>query len=81
MVEKKKNEKCTIFVPKGNSYCRRKSSARGLWFKVSSEGQSTEIDILIRSPIEVQTGADCTRQLAVALIMSITTDAMTRRER
>ena len=31
---------------------------RGLWFKVSSEGLSTEIDILIRSPIQLQTEAD-----------------------
>ena len=30
-------ENTTILIPKGNSYCRRKSSARGPWFKVSSE--------------------------------------------
>ena len=49
------NENCTILIPKGNSYCRRKSSARGPWFKVSSEGLSAEIDILLLSPIQVQT--------------------------
>ena len=37
MIEKK-NENCTIFIPKGNLYCRHKSSARGPRFKVSSEG-------------------------------------------
>ena len=31
-------ENCTILIPKGNSYCRRKSSARGPQFKVSSKG-------------------------------------------
>ena len=40
-----KNGNCTILIPKGNSYCRRKSSSRGPWFKVSSEGLSAEIDI------------------------------------
>ena len=39
----KKNENCIALIPKGNSYCRRKSSARGLRFKVSSEGLSAEI--------------------------------------
>ena len=34
----KKIENCTILIRKGNSYCRRKSSARGPWFKVSFEG-------------------------------------------
>ena len=29
-------KKCTIVIPKRNSYCRHKSSARGPWFKVSS---------------------------------------------
>ena len=43
---------------KGNSYCRRKSSAMGPRFKVSTEGLSTEIDILIRLPIKVQSDAD-----------------------
>ena len=63
---------CTILIPKGNSYCRRKSSAKGPWFKVSSEGLFiAEIDIPLRSPIQVQTEANvvltkCTRQLAVA---------------
>ena len=52
--KKKKIENCTILIPKGNSYCRRKSSARGPRFKVSSE----EIDIPQRSPIQVQTKAD-----------------------
>ena len=32
-----------IFIPKGNSYCCRKSSARGPRFKVSSERQSAEL--------------------------------------
>ena len=54
----KKKENCTILIPKGNSYCRHKSSARGPRFKVSSEGPSAEIDILQRSPIQVQTKAD-----------------------
>ena len=53
--EKNENENCTILSPKGNSYCRRKSSARGPQFKVSSEGLSAEIDIPQRSPIQVQT--------------------------
>ena len=39
----KKNENCTILIPKGNSYCRSKCSARGPRFKVSSEGLSAEI--------------------------------------
>ena len=51
-------ENCTIFIPKGNSYCRRKSSARGPRFKVSSEGLSAEIDIQLRSPIQVQAKAN-----------------------
>ena len=54
----KKNEKCTILIPKGNSYYRYKSSARGPRFKVSLEGISVEIDILIWSPIQVQTWVD-----------------------
>ena len=54
----KKNENYTILISKGNPYYRRKSSARGPRFNVSSEGLSTEIDILIRSPIQVPTEAD-----------------------
>ena len=50
-------EDCTLLIPRGNSYCRRKSSARGPRFKVSSEGLSAEIDIPLRSPIQVQTKA------------------------
>ena len=49
-----KFENCTILIPKGNSYFRRKSSARGPRCKVSSEGLSTEIDTPIQSPIQVQ---------------------------
>ena len=49
------NENCTILIPKGNSYCRRKSSARGPRLKVSSKGLSAEIDTPIQSPIQVQT--------------------------
>ena len=30
---KKKLENCTILIPKGNSYCRRKSNPRGLGLK------------------------------------------------
>ena len=30
-IEKKKKEKCTMLIPKGNSYCHRKSNARGPW--------------------------------------------------
>ena len=55
---KMKIENCTKSIPKGNSYCRRKNSARGLQFKVLSEGLSTEIDELIRPPIQVLTEAD-----------------------
>ena len=58
LVYENENENCTILIPKGNSYCCRKSSARKHWFKVSSEGPSTEIDIPLRSPIHVQTKAD-----------------------
>ena len=54
----KEIENCTISIPKKNSYCHRKSSARGPRFKVSSEGLSAEIDIPLRSPIQVQTKAD-----------------------
>ena len=54
-LDHKKVETCTILIPKGNSYCRHKSSARGTRFKVSSEGISTEIEKVIRSPIQVQT--------------------------
>ena len=53
-----KIENCTMLIPMGNSYCRCKSSARGPRFKVSSEGLSTEKNILIRSPIKVLTEAD-----------------------
>ena len=49
----KKIEYCTILIPKGNSYCRHKSSARGPRFKVSSEGLSAKIGIPIWSPIQV----------------------------
>ena len=35
-----------------------RAEPRDLSFKVSSEGLSTEIDILIRSPIQVLTEAD-----------------------
>ena len=38
-------ENFTILIPKGYSYCRRKSSVGGPRFKVSSEGLSAEIDI------------------------------------
>ena len=55
---KKKFKNCTILIPKGNSCCRRKSSGRGPQFKISTEGLSAEIDILIRSPIQVKTKAD-----------------------
>ena len=58
-VKEKKNRKLHyISIPKENSYCRRKCSARGPRFKVSSKGLSAEIDILQRSPIQVQTKAD-----------------------
>ena len=53
-----KIENWTIIIPKGNSYCYRKSTARGPPFKVSSEGLSEEIDLLLRSPIQVQTKSD-----------------------
>ena len=33
MIAKMKIENCTILIPKGNSYCRRKSSARVLGLK------------------------------------------------
>ena len=55
--KKKKKKIYTKLIQKGNSYWRRKSSAKP-WSKVSSEGLSTKIDILIRSPIQVQTEAD-----------------------
>ena len=52
------NENCTILITKGNSYCHHKSSARDLGLK-SSEGLSTEIDILmIWSPIQELTEAN-----------------------
>ena len=51
----KKIENCTLFAI---HYCRHKSSTRGPQFKVSSEGLSTDIDIPIRSPIQVQTEVD-----------------------
>ena len=54
-----KIENCTISIPKGKLYCRAKNSAREPPFKVSSEELSTAIDILLRSPIQVQTEADC----------------------
>ena len=52
------HENCTIIIPKGNVYYSRQSSSRGPRLKVSSEEQSTEIDILIRSPIQVQNEAN-----------------------
>ena len=51
-------EKCTTLLPKGNSYCCRKSNVRGPRFKIASEGLSTEIDILVQSTIQVPTEAD-----------------------
>ena len=68
----KKRENCTVLIPKGNSYCRRKSSARGPWFRVSSKGLSTEIYMLIRSSIKILTEAHvaepyCTRQVSVGV--------------
>ena len=53
-----KVESCILLIPKGNSYCRRKISAREHRFKVSSEGLSAEIDIPLRSPVQVQTKID-----------------------
>ena len=53
-IKKLKITKLHYINPKGNSYCCRKSSARGPWFKVSSEELSIEIDILMRSTIQVQ---------------------------
>ena len=53
-----KIENYTILIPKGNSYCRRKSSAREPQFKVSSGGLSRESDILIRLLIKVSTEVD-----------------------
>ena len=55
--KKNENENGTMSIPRGNSYCCRKSSAKGPRFKVSSKGVSPEIDILIQSPIEVLTEA------------------------
>ena len=56
---KKRKLHYSLLIPNGNSYCRRKSSARGLRCKVSSEGLSAaEIDIPLRSPIQVQAKAD-----------------------
>ena len=52
------NENGTKLILKGNSYRRRKSIARGPRSKVSSEGLSTEIDILLRSPIQVLSKTD-----------------------
>ena len=54
----KKDENCTILIPKGNSFYRNKSSSRGPQFKVSSEGLSTEMYILIQSPIKIIIGAN-----------------------
>ena len=51
-------ENGTISILKEMSYCRRKSSASGPRFKVSFEGLSAEIDIPLRSPIQVQPKAD-----------------------
>ena len=57
---KKNIENCTILIPNGKSYCQRNRSTNGLdpRFKVSSEGLLTDMDILIRSTIQVQTEAD-----------------------
>ena len=54
-------ENCTILTPKGNSYCRRKSSARGPWFKVSFEGLSAEMsnDLDLKSHLEDMNGKQC----------------------
>ena len=48
MGKKMKIDNCTILIPKGNSYCRHNSSARGPPFKVSTEGLSEEIDIPVK---------------------------------
>ena len=63
------NENCTILIPKGNSYCRRKSSAREPRFKVSSKGLSAEIDIPLWSPIQVQTKVDVGNTCTVFLFI------------
>ena len=55
---KNEKENYILFIQNGNSYCSRKSSARGTRYKVSSEGLTAEIDILIRSLIQVQTKVD-----------------------
>ena len=52
------NKNCTILIHKGNLYCRRKISARGPRFKVSSEGLLAEIGIPLQSPIQVETKTD-----------------------
>ena len=56
--KEKLNENCTLLISKGNSYCRHKSTARDPWFKVSFEGLSREIDILIQSSIKIQAEVD-----------------------
>ena len=62
----KKIEMCTILIPRGNLYCRQVPR-----FIAQPKGLSPEINMLIRSPIQVLTEAavakpDCTRQLTVA---------------
>ena len=60
---KMKNENCTILIPKGNSYCRRKSSARGPQFKVSSESQIWTCNLPVTSPTLYQLSFHCSRTI------------------
>ena len=54
----KKIEKLHYIFRKGKLILSPQEQRQGPQLKVSSEGLSTEIDILIRSPIQVQTEAD-----------------------
>ena len=54
---KKKNWKLHYINPKGKFILSPQEQHQGPRFKVSSDGLSTEIDILIRSPIQVLTEA------------------------
>ena len=59
-----------MLIPKGNSYCRRKSSTKDFGLKSHPKNFFSEIDILIWSSIQVLTEAaaaylECTNQLTV----------------
>ena len=49
------NVKIALYISHREIHAVAAIERQGPWFKVSSEGTSTEIDIIIRSPIPILT--------------------------